>query len=360
MSSIYDVDDKKAAVGMAAMRAPGGAPGRTSGAATLVANTPVNDAVKNAVYQPAGTRGSNFTGSPVYGSNDTGKGYITAIDGTKQPAAGETGSTSGGAATSASGSHRVPVPEHLQGGKVGTTWGYEDVERDREEQGAFEQTSTGGGTAYQNTGAGSGSGGNPLAWWSSLGQNAGSSFPWMTPGNNSQAGGEAGSGSVLNATNQGYVDAMKEAYDAQAQARAAALEQMLRMYDGQNALIGQQYDQAARDAYANARISAIGNNEALAAQGLAGGLYQNPISGMSETSRVAQDNALRSNLLSVQIARQQATQQVAQDINALRAQGMYDAADLAASQAEALINLQMQLNEQQYQREIDAFNMQNA
>lgn len=96
---------------------------------------------------------------------------------------------------------------------------------------------------------------------------------------------------------------MKEAYDAQAQARAAALEQMLRMYDGQNALIGQQHDQAARDAYANARISAIGNNEALAAQGLAGGLYQNPTSGMSETSRVAQDNALRSNLLSVQIAR---------------------------------------------------------
>lgn len=109
--------------------------------------------MKNAVYQPAGTRGSNFTGSPVYGSNDTGKGYITAIDGTKQPAAGETGSTSGGAATSASGSHRVPVPEHLQGGKVGTTWGYEDVARDREEQGAFEQTSTGGGTIYQNTGA---------------------------------------------------------------------------------------------------------------------------------------------------------------------------------------------------------------
>ncbi len=334
MSSIYDVDDKKAAVGMGAMRAPGGAPGNTSGKPATQGGT------------PGGTTSNN--GNP--------SGYVPVAD-LNRPTngSGVLPASSGGTAQTnqTTTSHRVPVPEHLQGGKVGTTWGYEDVARDREEQGAFEQTSTGGGTAYQNTGAGSGSGGNPLAWWSQWNQTR----PADIWGQHDQQGSD---GNVLNATNQGYVDAMKEAYDAQAQARAAALEQMLRMYDGQNALIGQQYDQAARDAYANARISAIGNNEALAAQGLAGGLYQSPTSGMSETSRVAQDNVLRSNLLSVQIARQQATQQVAQDINALRAQGMYDAADLAASQAEALINLQMQLNEQQYQREIDAFNMQNA
>ena len=337
MSSIYDVDNKKAAVGMGAMRAPGSAPGNTSGVAATKGGT------------PGGTTSNTA-------KNTTAP---TAPSPQKPPAAPNpaaySGASSGGTAQTnqTTASHRVPVPEHLQGGKVGTTWGYEDVARDREEQGAFEQTSTGGGTVYQNTGAGSGSGGNPLAWWNQWNQTR----PADIWGQHDQQGSD---GNVLNATNQGYVDAMKEAYDAQAQARAAALEQMLRMYDGQNALIGQQYDQAARDAYANARISAIGNNEALAAQGLAGGLYQSPTSGMSETSRVAQDNALRSNLLSVQIARQQAAQQVAQDINALRAQGMYDAADLAASQAEALINLQMQLNEQQYQREIDAFNMQNA
>ena len=47
------------------------------------------------------------------------------------------------------------------------------------------------------------------------------------------------------------------------------------------------------DVYTNSRLSAIGNNERLAARGLAGNLYDYARSGTSETSRIAQDVAMR-------------------------------------------------------------------
>ena len=47
------------------------------------------------------------------------------------------------------------------------------------------------------------------------------------------------------------------------------------------------------DVYINSRLSAIGNNERLAARGLAGNLYDYARSGTSETSRIAQDIAMR-------------------------------------------------------------------
>lgn len=49
-------------------------------------------------------------------------------------------------------------------------------------------------------------------------------------------------------------------------------------------------------AYVNSRVSAIGNNEMLAMQGLAGNMYNNPQSGMSESSRIGQDANLQNNL----------------------------------------------------------------
>lgn len=49
-------------------------------------------------------------------------------------------------------------------------------------------------------------------------------------------------------------------------------------------------------AYVNSRVSAIGNNEMLAMQGLAGNMYNNPQSGMSKSSRIGQDANLQNNL----------------------------------------------------------------
>jgi hypothetical protein len=55
-------------------------------------------------------------------------------------------------------------------------------------------------------------------------------------------------------------------------------------------------DDSRSDAYVNSRLSAIGNNEQLANQGLAGNLYGSNLSGISESSRIKQDTALQNNI----------------------------------------------------------------
>lgn len=79
-------------------------------------------------------------------------------------------------------------------------------------------------------------------------------------------------------------------------AQNAAYQNAVSQYQAQIPQIQQSYDQARNDAYTNARLSAIGSNEVLAAKGLAGNLYQDPKSGVSETSRIAMDNQLRGDI----------------------------------------------------------------
>ena len=85
-----------------------------------------------------------------------------------------------------------------------------------------------------------------------------------------------------------YKTALQAAYDSQAAANLNA----------QNKLKSQ-YDAARSNVYTNNRLSAIGNNERLAALGLAGNLYDYARSGTSETSRIAQDIAMRKSLSSL-------------------------------------------------------------
>lgn len=303
------------------------------------------------------------SGGTITGQN-AGRGYTTDNDGnlikaptsfTPTPATKNNTSTSAPAATNP---YRKEVPEHLKGGEPNGGYNFEDTT-----DAALRKTATllpSGSTS----GTGGTASGSDLFGW--LSGSSGSGNPLgdlfgsggiLNPGTGGGIGGSSGGGYGGGSS---YESMLKNAYEQQAAARADALEKMIAAYGAQNATIDQQYDQAVRDAYANARLSAIGNNEALAAQGLAGGLYQNPYSGYSETSRIAQDNAMRANMFAAQMARNQAKAEVERDILQLRAQGMYDQADLAAAQMEALINLQMQLDEQQYQREIDAWNMQQA
>ena len=271
-------------------------------------------------------------------------------------------------APAATNPYRKEVPEHLKGGEPNGGYNFEDTT-----EAAIRNTATGGSTGSKPTvtirpaGSGSSGGGSLNGIFDWLSGSSGGGNPLgdlfgsggiLNPGTGGGMGGNSGGGGYGGGSS--YETMLKNAYEQQAAARADALEKMIAAYGAQNATIDQQYDQAVRDAYANARLSAIGNNEVLAAQGLAGGLYQNPYSGYSETSRIAQDNAMRANMFAAQMARNQAKAEVERDILQLRAQGMYDAADLAAAQMEALINLQMQLDEQKYQREIDAWNMQQA
>ncbi|MGI6150782.1 MAG: LysM peptidoglycan-binding domain-containing protein [Christensenellales bacterium] len=74
------------------------------------------------------------------------------------------------------------------------------------------------------------------------------------------------------------------------------------------------YEQIRKKAYANSRLSAIGNNEALASLGLAGNLYAQPLSGESESSRIRQDVSLRATLSEADRQEQAAKDAIAQKI----------------------------------------------
>lgn len=86
---------------------------------------------------------------------------------------------------------------------------------------------------------------------------------------------------ILNA----YKSALQSSYDSQAAANVAAANKLKA-----------QYDASRSNVYTNNRLSAIGNNERLAALGLAGNLYDYSRSGTSESSRIAQDINMRKSL----------------------------------------------------------------
>ena len=85
-----------------------------------------------------------------------------------------------------------------------------------------------------------------------------------------------------------YKAALQSAYDSQAAANLNAQTKLK-----------SQYDAARSNVYTNNRLSAIGNNERLAALGLAGNIYDHARSGTSETNRIAQDIAMRKSLSSL-------------------------------------------------------------
>lgn len=89
-------------------------------------------------------------------------------------------------------------------------------------------------------------------------------------------------------------------YDKQLSAYQAALQAA---YDNQAAAnrleaqkLKNEFDASRSNVYTNSRLSAIGNNERLAALGLAGNMYDYARSGTSETSRIGQDIAMRKSL----------------------------------------------------------------
>jgi hypothetical protein len=129
---------------------------------------------------------------------------------------------------------------------------------------------------------------------------------------------------------------------------------------GQQAGINQGYDALNAQTYANARLSALGNNEALAAAGLAGAPTAGPQSGYSETSRVRQDAALGGALNANQLARRNAldalTQQTGQAQLESGAALMGQQANLLGQQAQAEQNQYQFDTNMGFQREQDMFN----
>lgn len=78
--------------------------------------------------------------------------------------------------------------------------------------------------------------------------------------------------------------------------------------------VKQSYDAQRANTYQNARIGAIGNNELLAARGLAGNAYGGPMSGTSETSRIGQDMSMRNALNAAGLQQRSAEEGINQNI----------------------------------------------
>lgn len=109
-----------------------------------------------------------------------------------------------------------------------------------------------------------------------------------------------------------------------------------------------------------ARISALGQEEKLAAAGLSGGsAYTAPTSGYTETSRVAADNNLRANLNTLATARMQQEQAARSTSSSEIAQARQNyetsAADIRLQMAQAQINQYNTDRQYTYQQQTTAY-----
>lgn len=111
-----------------------------------------------------------------------------------------------------------------------------------------------------------------------------------------------------------YAKAYEAAEKAQRAAEEAAYNQTKANLDAQAQKLGQQYTRERSNIYTNARMNAIGNNEAMAANGLAGGLYSSPTTGYSESSRIKQNLALQNSLNDANLQEQSARDDIALQI----------------------------------------------
>lgn len=136
-------------------------------------------------------------------------------------------------------------------------------------------------------------------------------------------------------------------YEAAARARLEAFEtarqQISRRLESQYADIDGSYRAGMTQAQVNARLSASGNEEKLAALGLSfSNQYAAPATGYSETSRIAVDNAYRADLNGLAAARTQARAAAAQQAAEAEAgltTGYYaDTASAALDQAKSSLS----------------------
>lgn len=97
------------------------------------------------------------------------------------------------------------------------------------------------------------------------------------------------------------------------------------------------YDEARSGAYVTGRIGAIGNNEALASQGLSGALYAAPTSGTSETSRISQNATMQQAINSFTKDEKNAVNTLDQEILKAKTAGNVELARLASENKTSLM-----------------------
>lgn len=155
---------------------------------------------------------------------------------------------------------------------------------------------------------------------------------------------------AANANDEVLAQAKQQAIAAKQAATKAAVEAII----ANNAAIGEQALQARRAAEANARLTAIGSNEKIAALGLAGNAYTAPSSGFSETSRVRGDNAYREALNSVGRDEITALRENSNQAAQAEAKGASEQAALESEWSKTMAEWQRESQQAAYERQIAA------
>jgi hypothetical protein len=112
------------------------------------------------------------------------------------------------------------------------------------------------------------------------------------------------------------------------------------------------YDSARGSAYVGGRLSAIGNNEQLANQGLSGALYSAPTSGTSETSRVAQNISMQQAINSFTKDEKDALNTLDREILKAKTAGNVEIARLASENKAQLQQALIAKKEKDFQEEV--------
>lgn len=143
-----------------------------------------------------------------------------------------------------------------------------------------------------------------------------------------------------------YTDYLKDATASQKSAYDNLYEAYQNQLKSTIPSAQQNYNAARNAAYTTARVSAIGNNEQLAASGLAGNVNAPPMSGYSESSRVRQNIDLQTNINDLGAEERNAIQEIVKAMEQNQAQRASDFAgyDAVLDQNLANYGLQQQQN----------------
>ena len=148
-----------------------------------------------------------------------------------------------------------------------------------------------------------------------------------------------------------YSALYQNAAEALMNAQNAAYESRVAELKAELPAIAESYDDARGKAYRNAKLSAVSENEALAAMGLAGNLHQDAKSGVSESSRISADNALRENINLLNESQLRAEREVDQQISEAGAERDEKASEIMADYAAQLAEYQQVLKEEEQRRQ---------
>jgi len=135
-----------------------------------------------------------------------------------------------------------------------------------------------------------------------------------------------------------YLDYLKKSAQTQKQGIENTYNQTIEGIKAQQGSVSDAYNNLRGTATTNAKRSLIGTNELLASAGLGGGTYQAPKSGVSETSRIAQETNLQNVLAGYNIEERQTISALS---DALRSTSLQKATEMQNIENTTQANMQV-------------------